>query len=123
MLGESTATATIAVKDLAVAKEFYGSTLGLKQIDENQAGVTYEAGGTKILVYPSQFAGTNKATYAGFKVSDVDAVAADLKAKGVPFQTFEMEGLEWNGDVASMGPVKSAWFTDPDGNILALDNM
>jgi catechol 2,3-dioxygenase-like lactoylglutathione lyase family enzyme len=123
MLGESRVTTTIAVKDVAAAKEFYGTTLGLKQTDESPAGVTYEAGGCSILVYPSEYAGTNKATYAGFKVSDVDAVAADLKVKGVPFQTFEMEGLTWEGDVASMGSFKSAWFTDPDGNIFALDNM
>jgi len=35
--------------------------------------------------------------------------------------TFEMEGLQWNDGVASMGDqMRAVWFTDPDGNIFNL---
>ena len=57
------ATPTIAVSDIERAKKFYGETLGLKVNDERADGVRYEAGGgSLVLVYPSQFAGTAKST-------------------------------------------------------------
>lgn len=123
MLGNSNVGASIAVKDIGAAKKFYGETLGLKQLAENPAGIYYQSGDSKLLVYPSEFAGTNKATYAGWEVSDVAAAVAELKAKGVTFDKFDMPGATWEGDVAVMGTMKAAWFKDPDGNILVLGNM
>lgn len=124
MLNGAKVAVAIAVKDLSTAKEFYGDTLGLNLAEETPAGAWYETNGTRLLVYPSGFAGTNKATYAGFGVEDVEGAVTDLKAKGVQFQTFDMPGVTWDGEIASFGETeKSAWFTDPDGNILALGNM
>jgi catechol 2,3-dioxygenase-like lactoylglutathione lyase family enzyme len=123
MLADSTVTPTIAVKDIEVAKNFYGGALGLKQVDENPGGVTYQSGNSKLFVYPSQVAGTNQATYAAWMVDDVEAVVAGLKGKGVTFERYELPDTTWDGDIASMGPIKSAWFKDPDGNILSVGNM
>jgi catechol 2,3-dioxygenase-like lactoylglutathione lyase family enzyme len=51
--------------------------------------------------------------------ADFDAEVERLRAKGVTFQTFDLEGVEWNDGIAAMGEtVKAVWFTDPDGNIL-----
>ena len=124
MLGDSDAAVTIAVKDVNEAKKFYGETLGLKQEKESPEGVTYRSGNTRILVYPSGYAGTNQATYAGWQVNDIEAVVNDLKSKGVTFEHYPdmMEGMTLEGDVHVMGSMKSAWFKDPSGNILALDN-
>jgi len=121
-LADSEVAATVAVKDMAVAKEFYGTVLGLKLQKESPAGATYGSGASTLFVYPSQFAGTNKATYAGWHVDDVAAEVEGLKSKGVNFQQFDLPGATWEGDVAVMGALRGAWFTDPDGNILALDN-
>jgi len=38
----------------------------------------------------------------------------------VTFDTFDMEGIEWDGEVASMGGFLGAWFKDSEGNTLAL---
>jgi catechol 2,3-dioxygenase-like lactoylglutathione lyase family enzyme len=122
MLGDSSVTVTVAVKDMAAAKEFYTGVLGLAQTDENPGGVTFGSGDKSIFVYESQFAGTNKATYAAWHVDDLPAVVADLKGKGVSFQTFEIPGVTWEGEIAILGPAKSAWFADPDGNIFAVDS-
>lgn len=123
MLKDGTVFATLAVKDINKGKEFYGGTLGLEQIDENPGGVTYTCGGGKLFVYQSPTAGTNQATCASFEVSDVEAVAADLKAKGVKFEQYDMPGGNREGDIHTMGPMKSAWFTDPDGNILNIGKV
>lgn len=120
MLRENSVMATLAVTDLEAARTFYSDTLGLKLAHEDEGGITYESGDSQLYVYPSTFAGTNKATAATWKVDDVDEVAKSLKEKGVGFEHFEMPQIAWEGDVAVMGGWRSAWFKDPTGNILAI---
>jgi catechol 2,3-dioxygenase-like lactoylglutathione lyase family enzyme len=123
MLGDKSAHAVISVKDLEVAKKFYGQTLGLNLTDENPGGVVFGSGSQKVMVYPSEFAGTNKATAASWDVDDVEGVAEELKGKGVSFEHYDnMPGVTLDGDVHSMGLMKAAWFKDPDGNILCISN-
>ena len=60
MLADRPAVATVAVKDMNVAKRFYEGVLGLTQIaSQGEAAVTYAAGAASLLVYSSQCAGTN----------------------------------------------------------------
>ena len=119
---ESASThAAIAVSDLERAKAFYGGTLGLTKKDERAAGVTYESGGTWMLVYPSQFAGTNQATCMTFEVSDVEAAVDELVGKGITFEQYDFPGLKTDSrGIAELEGSKGAWFKDPDGNILAV---
>jgi catechol 2,3-dioxygenase-like lactoylglutathione lyase family enzyme len=121
MLANANVIPTIAVKDTETAKKFYGETLGLELISEGVEGLYYKSGDGSILVYPSEFAGTNKATYCAWSVEDVDAEVDALKAKGVPFEHYDFPGVTMEGDIHVMGDMRSAWFTDPDGNIFALD--
>jgi len=119
MLADNPVCAVLGVKDLAAAKKFYGETLGLKDPKEDPGGVFYKAGkDSGVYVYQTEFAGSNKATAAAWSVSDVKAVVDELKGKGISFDTFEMPGVTWEGEIAVMGPAKAAWFSDPDGNIL-----
>jgi len=120
MLGENSVMATLAVTDLEAARTFYGDTLGLKLSHEDEGGITYESGDSRLFVYSSDFAGTNRATAATWQVDDVDELARSLKDKGVAFEHFEMPQIAWEGDVAVMGGWRSAWFKDPTGNILAI---
>ena len=122
MLGGKDAAATIPVRDLKAAKKFYEGTLGLKQTDAQESeAVTYKSGSSSILVYRSQYAGTNKATAATWEVgSDIEKVVQALKAKGVSFEHYDMPGMTRKGDVHVGRAMKAAWFKDPDGNILAL---
>ncbi len=122
MLGDKDATATVGVKDLEVAKQFYENTLGLKQADiEGSEAVVYESGRSRILVYASKYAGTNKATAVTWSVGDdVEGVVQALKAKGVTFEHYDMPGMALKGDVHVAEGMKAAWLKDPDGNILAI---
>jgi catechol-2,3-dioxygenase len=122
VLGEKNAIATIAVKDVGVAKKFYEGTLGLKPEPSHESEVlSYKSGNANVLVYKSDFAGTNKATAATWEVGDkLSNVVQELKSKGVSFEHYNLPGLRVDGDVHTDGKMKVAWLKDPDGNILSL---
>ncbi len=122
MLGKNDLTPMIAVKDLDRARAFYEETVGLTTIDRlGEEVVSMKSGDTRIDVYRSEFAGTNKATALTFNVDDIATEISDLKEKGVMFEHYDgMDGLTRNGDVYEAEGMKTAWFKDPDGNILSL---
>ena len=121
MLGKADATPMIAVKDLDRARQFYEDTLGLKLKDEwGGEGATLKSGDTVINVYRSEFAGTNKATALTFDVDDIETEVRELKDKGIFFEHYDLPGLKQQGDIHVGEGMKTAWFKDPDGNILSL---
>jgi catechol 2,3-dioxygenase-like lactoylglutathione lyase family enzyme len=124
MLGDKDVVATVAVKDLQVARKFYQGTLGLELVhEEGGEAVTLKAGGARLIVYRSQFAGANRATAATWMVGgEIDRLVQGLKERGVVFEHYDMPGATQKGDVYAFGDIKSAWFKDPDGNIVALVN-
>ena len=124
MLGNANVQPMLPVKDLKAAENFYDRTLGLKKIHvEPDAVVTYQSGGTTLNVYRSEFAGTNKGTAALWEVDDVDDTVNQLKEKGVSFEHYDnLPGLTLDGDVHRAGPFSVAWFKDPSGNILSVQN-
>ena len=121
MLADKDAMATVAVKDLAAAKAFYEGKLRLKKGSTDEAGVvTYQSGQSTLVVYQSEFAGTNKATAATFVANDVDALVQTLKSRGVTFEHYDLPQMTRQGDVHVAGSMRAAWFKDPDGNIFSL---
>jgi len=121
VLGNGNATPMIAVTDLDRARKFYEDTLGLTTEDEwGGEGVTLKSGDTSVNVYKSEFAGTNKATALNFDVDDIEKEVSELKEKGVFFEHYEMPGLKQEGDIYTAEGMATAWFKDPDGNILSL---
>src|SRR5688500_18412112 len=125
MLGKTEAMATVAVKDLDVAKRFYEGTLGLKQVGaEDSEAITYKAGSSTVLVYKSQYAGTNEATAVTWTVGDdLEGLVQALKNRGVAFERYDLPDTTRKGDVHVAGNTKVAWFKDPDGNIHSLVNQ
>ena len=121
MLGDKEAVPTVAVRDLAAAKKFYTDKLGLKQLPSDEKEVlNFKGGHSELLVYQSQFAGTNKATAVTWNVDDVEREARNLKDRGVSFEHYNMPGMTLKGDVHVAEKMKAAWFKDPDGNIHAI---
>jgi len=124
MLAEKDAMATIAVKDLAAARKFYQQKLGFSPIGIETGVVTLRSGNSTIVVYESKFGGTNKATSATWGVgNELDSIVRNLKKAGVPFEHYDLPGLRREGDVHVAGEFKAAWFKDPDGNILHINNQ
>jgi catechol 2,3-dioxygenase-like lactoylglutathione lyase family enzyme len=125
-LSDSRVEPTIAVSDMARAREFYEGKLGLSGGDDQpDGGHTYPCGeGSRFHVYPSPGnAGKSGATLAGWLVADVEGTVDELTGRGV---TFEQYGEPFNTNekgIATLGDVQIAWLKDPDGNILAVGSQ
>lgn len=122
MLNQHAALATVAVRDIKAAQRFYEDVLGLRLVhSQEEMALTFESSGTRMLVYQSDYAGTNQATAVTWEVgNDVDAIVAQLRSKGVAFEHYDEMPMQRKGDVYEAEGFKIAWFKDPDGNIHAL---
>ena len=124
MVDYKTANATVAASDMERAMSWYADKLGLKPAEGGEDGAYYKAGSSRFLLYPSQFAGTNQATAMSFEVDDIETAVAELKANGVTFEDYDLPGVETEDQIASFEfegrVIKSAWFKDSEGNILAI---
>lgn len=114
---------TLPVSDLERAKKWYEEKLGLTPKSEDPGGAWYECAGAAFALYPSTEAGTNRATAMEWSVKDIGSVGRWLADRGVVFEHYDLPGMTWDGDIASMGPYKGAWFKDSEGNILALTEV
>jgi catechol 2,3-dioxygenase-like lactoylglutathione lyase family enzyme len=122
MLRESPLCAYFPARDLDRARRFYEEKLGFVPKSVNNGGVTYEfGGGTAAFLYPTDNAGTSKASQAFWSVEDVDREIADLKKRGVVFERYDdMPGERSPEGAVIAGGAKAAWFKDSEGNILAI---
>jgi predicted enzyme related to lactoylglutathione lyase len=121
MLQKSSIYVYIPAKDLKRARKFYEKTLGLKAKEEYAGGVIYEfAKGTACFMYPTPNAGTSRASQAFWQVNDVEREVAELKARGVVFEEYDIPGVKMQNSIATAGGAKTAWFKDTEGNILAV---
>ena len=123
MLTNSTVTANVPAADLDRARGFYADVLGLTPADQNPGGLIYKtAGGTDFFVYETEYAGQAGHTIAQWHVADVAKEVNELQAKGVAFEHYDMPGVTWDGDIASMAEMgRAAWFKDSEGNIMCID--
>src|SRR5438128_6653434 len=113
--------AYIPAKDVARARRFYEQKLGFKPKQEQAGGVVYEFGqGTGCFLYPTPNAGTSQASQAFWQVDDIEREVAELKARGVQFEDYEMPGEKSPSGVVTADGEKAAWFKDSEGNILAI---
>jgi catechol 2,3-dioxygenase-like lactoylglutathione lyase family enzyme len=124
MLKARNSSAIVAVRDIDRARAFYGETLGLTLSPDSEGDVSvFQTGDTHLVVYVSEFAGTNRANAVVWAVGDqIERIAADLADKGVTFERYEMDGATYADGIHRMGDFRMVWFKDPDGNILHLNS-
>jgi catechol 2,3-dioxygenase-like lactoylglutathione lyase family enzyme len=116
--------ATVAVSDISRAQEFYERALGLVPESGGPDPVRIYAcgGGTFLQVYESpEHAGKATATVASWSVEPFEPVIDELTAKGVAFARYDEPASDDKG-IHTFGAHRVAWCTDPDGNVLAIDN-
>ena len=118
-----TLSATLAAADLGRAKAYYGEKLGFEPMFELEGIVLgYQSGASTFIVYQTTFAGTAKNTVAVWRLKGIVDEVARLRARGVEFEDYDFgsDGATVAGVLSDEeGPV-NAWFTDSEGNILAI---
>ena len=121
MLGSYDLVTFVITTDAARAKKFYGETLGLKFVSQDNYAVVFDANGVmlRVTIIPGHVPAKN--AVLGWSVPDINVAAADLLKAGVrlekyPFLEQDDVGI-WN---APDGTAKVAWFKDPDGNVLSI---
>jgi len=116
--------ATVAAVDLARAREWYEAKLGLTADTEDIGGLWYRfAGDAWLYLYQTPSAGTARNTVAGWAVSDIEAVMADLRTRGVVFEDYDFGEAKTIDGLLDMGFAKAAWFKDSEGNTLELSEV
>ena len=126
MLSDSKVEANIPASDLGRARDFYADKLGLTPAETfGEEALAYRtAGGTSFNIYRTEFAGQAGHTIAQWHVSDIESEVHDLKAKGITFEVYDLPGVKWDGEIASMeGMGRAAWFKDSEGNTMCIDQM
>lgn len=124
MLKARNSSAIVAVRDLERARKFYAETLGLNFLpDSDDALAVFQTGDTRLIVYVSDFAGTNQANAVVWGVGEeIETIAADLASKGVAFERYDMPDTTYQNGVHRIGDFRMVWFKDPDGNVLHLNS-
>ena len=122
MLADSEVHANIPAGDLKRARAFYTDVLGLSPTSEDAYTITFPTpSGSWFQVYETSSAGTGKHTVAQWDVGDIEEEVRLLKSRGVQFQQYDMPGVEWQDEIASIPGGRTAWFEDSEGNVMCLD--
>jgi catechol 2,3-dioxygenase-like lactoylglutathione lyase family enzyme len=124
MLGEHPINPVLLAKDLAAAREFYHDKLGLEILTEDDAAIAFKCGGgTRLDVTKSTVGTADEQTQAGWLVPDLRAEVAELRARGVKVEEYDMPGLKTEDGIADLGFAWMAWIVDPGGNALAISQF
>ena len=120
MLADAELVAFVASADLERSAAFYGGVLGLELVDSTPFAKVFDAHGTQLRVTRVDAVAGAGYTVLGWRVDDLDGAVAALRSRGVEPRRFE--GMEQDESAAWTAPGGSriAWFADPDGNILSL---
>ena len=124
MLSKAPVAATLPVRGLKAAENFYSRKLGLKRRSGSvkEGYLEYQAGGGTILqLFESNSRKKSDNTAATFEVGNLDREMATLRKRGVEFEEYDLPGIKTVEGVADLdGMGRGAWFKDPDGNVIAL---
>lgn len=127
VLADAQIITPVPVTDLGRARAFYGDVLGLPVLFEDPAQriVIVGAGGSMLELGEHDASSAGHHSCAVFHLADRRTLAATvdgLRGAGVAFERRDAPvPLDWDErDIASFGSRATAWFRDPDGNLLQL---
>ncbi len=119
MLGSAQLTAFVATAHPTRAKEFYGGTLGLTLLTDDEFALAFDSNGTQLRVQKVERVEPPPFTVLGWQVPNIRATVTNLAQRGVAFDRFPFLQQDDLGIWAAPSGTKVAWFKDPDGNLLS----
>ena len=122
MLSESPVFPILLSKDLDATRTFYRDVLGLEILreDPDDRIVFRCGGGTQLAVTKSTVGTSDTQTQLAWRVPDIHAAVAELRARGVRIEEYVAPDPVTVDGVADMGHSWAAWFVDPSKNVLAV---
>jgi catechol 2,3-dioxygenase-like lactoylglutathione lyase family enzyme len=120
LLSDAELVAFIPTRDLEAAKEFYGRTLGLDVVEENDFAIVFDANGTQLRVTRVEQLRPDPFTVLGWRVADIAERIAALRSAGVSATRYDEMEQDDDGVWIAPSGTRVAWFADPDGNTLSL---
>ena len=120
MLSDADLVAFVPTLDLAAAREFYEKVLGLRVVEQSEFAVVYDAAGTQLRVTRVERLQTASYTVLGWRVENIAERLAALRRAGVPAKRYDGMQQDEHGVWIAPGGTQVAWFSDPDGNTLSL---
>ncbi|TMB82015.1 MAG: VOC family protein [Chloroflexi bacterium] len=121
MLADFPAIPILLSTDMEASKRFYQDTLGLPLLDETEERMLFKCGGdTRLIVSRSSVGTSDTQTQMVWRVPDIRAALADLRARGVQVEEYSAPEPVTTDGIADMGHSWSAWFIDPSRNVLAI---
>jgi catechol 2,3-dioxygenase-like lactoylglutathione lyase family enzyme len=112
--------AFVASSDLERSHAFYSRVLGLKRVEATSYAHEYDAHGTPLRVTIVADHASADFTILGWRVTDVRAAIRELSQHGVVFKRYESLTQDEDGVWVAPSGSQVAWFEDPDGNVLSL---
>ena len=115
-------TAVLPAADLDRAKQWWHDVLGHDPMytEPDTGDMYYEIGGTAVLVYRTDFAGTAQNTALNLATDNLDRDTTALRTHGVVFHDYDLPGLKTVDGIAELGGFRGAWFSDSEGNIISI---
>jgi catechol 2,3-dioxygenase-like lactoylglutathione lyase family enzyme len=108
--------AFVATTDLQRSHEFYGGVLGLERMEASGFANAYP--GLRVTRVSERAPAAY--TVLGWSVPDLSAAMTALAEKGIEFKRFLGMEQDAAGVWLAPGGSRVAWFEDPDGNTLSL---
>jgi catechol 2,3-dioxygenase-like lactoylglutathione lyase family enzyme len=107
--------------DMAASLAFYRDTLGLELVNEMEHRLIFKTGdGTRLIISRSTIGTKDSQTQIAWRVADIRAAVADLRARGVRIEDYAAPDPVTVDGIADMGHQWAAWFIDPSGNVLSM---
>lgn len=123
MLGKYSVYTVLPAQDIARAEKFYAEKLGFSKLEDKdmQGMLMFKCGDSYLMVYETKYKPGGH-TQAGFNVEDLEREIDELASRGVEMEHYDMPGLKTNEKgIVEWEGMKSAWFKDSEGNIIALN--
>ena len=118
-LADQRVHAIVPTPDVERLRRFYEDVLGLAPEAERPAAVFYRVGaGTRFALSRSGGRASGTHTQMAFMVPDLRAQVAELRRRGVTFEEYETPKTD--DGIARLPAGQTAWFKDPDGNVIGL---
>jgi catechol 2,3-dioxygenase-like lactoylglutathione lyase family enzyme len=121
MLGDHPVFPILLSTDMAASRTFYHDNLGLEIVAEDEERIFLRCGGgTQLIISRSTIGTTDTQTQVAWRVPDLPAALADLRARGMRIEEYRAPDPVTVDGIADMGHSWAAWFVDPSRNVLSL---